>query len=130
MSDEPLSVQATETIEVFSWAQAVQFSSLPTSMKTVLFNLCFYVNGLGDISYPSVARQSRDTGLSERTVAGLLRKAEKAGFIERDDSISPGYPPRYELCLPEGICYVSGLLVPEDAFDEWKSQNSRTPPLS
>lgn len=66
---------------IFSWREAIQTASLPSTTKLVLLNLSIYMNEKGEGCYPSVKRQASDTNLSEKTICDHLQKAAAAGFI-------------------------------------------------
>lgn len=70
-------------MKVWSWRQAVQRSSLPSTTKLVLLNLSVYMNDAGDSCFPTVRQQALDTGLSERAVCDHLGRAVEAGFISK-----------------------------------------------
>jgi len=68
-------------IKVWSWRGAIQQSDLQSITKLVLFNLSVYMNEHGNGCYPTIERQAKDTGLTERSIITHLQKAVKAGFI-------------------------------------------------
>lgn len=72
-----------DDVRVWSWRHAVQRSDLPSTTKLVLFNLSVYMNECGDGCYPSIKKQAKDTGLSERAVCEHLKKAVEAGFLRK-----------------------------------------------
>lgn len=67
-----------------AWAIEQQEVKEPSS-RFLLLCLCHYSDATGDSIFPSVARLSRDTGLSERAVQYQLRKLIKAGVLVRSN---------------------------------------------
>lgn len=57
---------------------------MPPSEKLVLLALADWANDEGHC-YPSIAKVARKTGVSERTVQRVLRDAEQANLIEREE---------------------------------------------
>lgn len=68
------------SIQAMAWAIDQQEIKEPSS-RFVLLCLCNYADSTGDAIFPSLARLSRDTGLTPRAVRYQLRKLEKSGVL-------------------------------------------------
>lgn len=72
------------SIQAMAWAIEQQQITEPSS-RFVLLCLCNYADVTGDAIFPSLARLSRDTGLTPRAVRYQLRKLETAGILIRSN---------------------------------------------
>jgi hypothetical protein len=70
---------------LFRWRAAFSSSKGPPSSTTrlVLWALSSYMDKYGKRAFPSIERLALDTALTPRSVGDHLRRAERAGWIER-----------------------------------------------
>lgn len=64
-----------------TWRKVIRSSDLPSTTRLVLFNLAGYLNDEGEGAFPSVPRQAKDTGLTERSIYKALKIAEDGGYL-------------------------------------------------
>lgn len=64
------------SVRPYTWRQAIQKSTLPSTTKHVLLNLSCYINDAGQAAFPSIDQQAEDTGLSRRAVITHLKSVE------------------------------------------------------
>lgn len=60
----------------YTWRQAIQKSTLPSTTKHILLNLACYISDAGQAAFPSIDQQAADTGLSRRAVITHLKSVE------------------------------------------------------
>jgi hypothetical protein len=112
----------------FTWRVAIKNSGLEPTTRLVLFNLSTYINEEGEGAFPSIGRQAKDTGLSERTIYREIQKAEAAGFLLKG-KFRMGADKReknmYKAICPKDIKPISqdlddgmGVLENDGLFDE------------
>lgn len=70
------------SVQAMAWALEQKLIADPPA-RHVLLALANYADQAGRAAFPSVARLSAETGLSERTVQSKLRALERAGCIAR-----------------------------------------------
>jgi hypothetical protein len=75
---------ASARIPVWSWTDAVAAADVPPPTKLVCLNIARYLSSAGKGWRITIAQQMRDTGLSNRSLATHLEKAEKAGLLVRE----------------------------------------------
>ncbi len=72
---------SAKKIPVWSWRQAVAKTNVPTLTKALCWGIANYLSDAGKGAWPSLDTLIADTGMSERSITGHLRKAEKAGLL-------------------------------------------------
>lgn len=93
-------------MKIWSWRQAIELSDLEPSTKLLMYTLANYMNEHGDWCYPSMARLSKSTGLTERSVYRHMKLAEEAGFVEKRKKHSEGQlwaQNEYRALMPESL---------------------------
>jgi hypothetical protein len=79
-------------VPVWTWRDAIRKAKVPPLTKHVCNMIANYVSNVGEGAYPSVKTLMVDTGMSNRSVATHLAKAEAAGLlkIERTEAGADG----------------------------------------
>ena len=89
------------------------YCDLPSGQKHILTVMARYGDKCGDSIYPSQREIAFRAGVSQRTVANAMRRAENEGWIIRHSEFGhQGYKRHsYELAVPEGVLNAVELML-------------------
>ncbi|MCH9025500.1 MAG: helix-turn-helix domain-containing protein [Proteobacteria bacterium] len=89
------------------------YCNLPSGQKHILTVMARYGDKCGDSIYPSQREIAFRAGVSQRTVANAMQRAEHEGWIIRHSEFGhQGYKRHsYELAVPEGVLNAVELML-------------------
>lgn len=93
-------------MKIWSWRQLMLESDLPATTKHVLMVLSTFINDHGESCFPSQARLSRLTSLTERAIIKHLKFAAESGWIatsKRNKSGQEWAANEYQITTPQGV---------------------------